>query len=603
MTAQDQALSASALLEAGLAHHQAGRREEAEGWYRRAAAAEPVEPKALLLLGLARFEAGDALEALRHVEAAIALRPGDVTFRLTLAKLLHWSGNPFAAAEAYGAAAALQPELAEAHAGLAMARLQLNEPEAAEASAERAVALDPRVALAWSVLGAALRAQGRFAAAAAALERAVVLDDRQAATHVSLGVVRLELDRFDLAERSLRRALELDPADKEAHAALSTLHYRMDRFEAARDHAEQALALDPGMILARRNLAGIHAREGREGEARRHRDLAYGTQNLFVLAAPRAEQRVLVLTTTDSGNVPDRFLLPADQYTRLYWFIEYARDGQADALPPYDVVFNLIADEDAAARSAEPVQRFLATCTRPVFNRPGPIARTRRDLAPALFDAVEGVVIPGVARIDAKTLARLGPVRAAALAGVQTPLLLRPIGSHGGHRLMLFGSAADEREAAAATVPGRDHYVTAFHDFRAGDGLYRKYRVIFVDRRPYPYHLAIGPDWMVHYVTSGTADHPERRDEERAFLEDPEAALGKTAMDAIRAIGERIDLDFCGVDFTLLSDGRVLLFEANATMLVHPEAEDGPLAHKTPYVARILNAFRAMLAQGYSSRQ
>jgi len=47
----------------------------------------------------------------------------------------------------------------------------------------------------------------------------------------------------------------------------------------------------------------------------------------------------------------------------------------------------------------------------------------------------------------------------------------------------------------------------------------------------------------------------------------------------------------------------VLLFEANATMLVHPEAEDGPLAHKTPYVARILNAFRAMLAQGYSSRQ
>jgi hypothetical protein len=31
-------------------------------------------------------------------------------------------------------------------------------------------------------------------------------------------------------------------------------------------------------------------------------------------------------------------------------------------------------------------------------------------------------------------------------------------------------------------------------------------------------------------------------------------------------------------------------------MLVHPEAPDGPLAHKNPYVERILEAFQAMLA-------
>jgi glutathione synthase/RimK-type ligase-like ATP-grasp enzyme len=55
-------------------------------------------------------------------------------------------------------------------------------------------------------------------------------------------------------------------------------------------------------------------------------------------------------------------------------------------------------------------------------------------------------------------------------------------------------------------------------------------------------------------------------------------------------------LDYAGVDFSLLPDGRVLLFEANATMLVHPEAADGPLAHKNPAIEQILSAFREMLA-------
>jgi hypothetical protein len=45
-----------------------------------------------------------------------------------------------------------------------------------------------------------------------------------------------------------------------------------------------------------------------------------------------------------------------------------------------------------------------------------------------------------------------------------------------------------------------------------------------------------------------------------------------------------------------LPDGRVLLFESNATMLVHPETPDGVLAHKNPAIERIFEAFRAMLA-------
>ena len=79
------------------------------------------------------------------------------------------------------------------------------------------------------------------------------------------------------------------------------------------------------------------------------------------------------------------------------------------------------------------------------------------------------------------------------------------------------------------------------------------------------------------------------------FLDDPATVLGAAAMQALRAIGQRMNLDFCGIDFSLLEDGRILLFEANATMLVHLEQFHAALQFRNPYVQRILDAFDRML--------
>ena len=68
-------------------------------------------------------------------------------------------------------------------------------------------------------------------------------------------------------------------------------------------------------------------------------------------------------------------------------------------------------------------------------------------------------------------------------------------------------------------------------------------------------------------------------------------------MDAVEAIGRTLDLDYCGVDFSLLADGRVLVFEANATMLVHPEDGRGVLTFKNPFVERIFRAFDALMTR------
>ncbi len=165
------------------------------------------------------------------------------------------------------------------------------------------------------------------------------------------------------------------------------------------------------------------------------------------------------------------------------------------------------------------------------------------------------------------------------------------MGSHGGRGLFLARTAA-ELEGAET---GEGLYATQYVDSRdAADGRFRKYRVVFVDRKPYPYHLAIKDDWLVHYFSSEMSGDTVRQAEELRFLENPVEALGERVMAAVTAIGERLDLDYAGVDFSILPDGRVVVFEANATMLVHPETEPEFL-YKNIYFERISQAFQALV--------
>ena len=63
-----------------------------------------------------------------------------------------------------------------------------------------------------------------------------------------------------------------------------------------------------------------------------------------------------------------------------------------------------------------------------------------------------------------------------------------------------------------------------------------------------------------------------------------------------------MDLDYAGIDFSVLADGRLLFFEANATMLVHPE-DDPVFAHKNVAIREILDAVGAMIKSKISPRQ
>jgi hypothetical protein len=179
-------------------------------------------------------------------------------------------------------------------------------------------------------------------------------------------------------------------------------------------------------------------------------------------------------------------------------------------------------------------------------------------------------------------------------------VLVRPAGDHGGENLVRLTSEAD-KAAYLAAGPAERLLLTPFHDFRSPDGYWRKYRLIFVDRRAYPFHLAIGEDWLLHYWRADMAHAGWKLEEEERFLADWRGVLGPQASAAVDHVARRLDLDYAGVDCALTADGRLLLFEANACVLLHLDepAEAFPAKHR--HVPPIRDAFTRLVCERAAS--
>lgn len=377
---------------------------------------------------------------------------------------------------------------------------------------------------------------------------------------------------------------------------VATGYFMKGDYDVAERWYRLVLKLDANIAEAYQNLVVIHAHAGRHAEAEACRATAYRLQRVFIDPILEPVRQLLILCAgRTSGNIPYEFLLSAERSRRIKYIIDYADETEDRNLPPFDLVFNAIGEPDAAARLEPRIARFLQQCDRPVMNRPQQVSRTQRHMLPALLDGIAGVQTAPCRRLDVPADHAAQPDVLLCETGMSYPVLLRPLATHGGEGLVRCADSTDLADAL------RDHreacYLSQFVDVQSADGFFRKYRVIFVDRQPFPYHLAISPHWMSHYYTADMLDHDWKIAEERQFLQDPAAILREAGMTALRSIGAQMDLEFCGVDFTVLPDGSLFVFEANASMLVHRVSNSGPVAHKNGTVQKIADAFEAMQAR------
>jgi Signal transducing histidine kinase, homodimeric domain len=126
----------------------------------------------------------------------------------------------------------------------------------------------------------------------------------------------------------------------------------------------------------------------------------------------------------------------------------------------------------------------------------------------------------------------------------------------------------------------------------------RKYRVMMVGGQLFPLHLAISKQWKVHYFSADMRDRPEHREEEANFLADMPGVIGAKAMAALDRLSAAMRLDYGGIDFALNQRGEILLFEANATMVVEQPDGDPRWDYRRAAVNRIHAAVRHLLLDG-----
>ena len=374
-----------------------------------------------------------------------------------------------------------------------------------------------------------------------------------AATLANYGAALAFLGRLDEAERILREAVELDP---ELDAAKRMLGYTLSvagKTDEATDLSRQLRSRQP----------------------------------VLVMRTPLRSRGTVLVLGSEAGNVPARHLFGRLEVTLIRWTTEFTGDDPRQMLPPHHLVFNLIGDADDGDEALARAASYEAICQVPFLNPPGRVQRTKRDRMPVLLAGIDGLVVPRVIRREVDSAGTLFD-----RAGLHLPVLLRKAGRHGGDSVELIHTV---EELDASSPHSGSCYLTEYYDYRSADGFFRKYRVIFVDRQPFPYHLAISPDWLVHYFSADMIAHAWKQAEELAFLGDMRAVLGDRAIGALHEIARRIDLDYAGIDFSLLPDGSLLFFEANATMLLHPEDADGPLATKNRFIFRILDAFESVV--------
>jgi tetratricopeptide (TPR) repeat protein len=548
----------------------------------------PGDAQAHSNLGNALQSVGQIGEAAASHRRALALKPDSAEAHNNLGNALKGLGQLDEAAASYRRALELKPDLVDAHYNLGNVLQSFGQPDEAAASYRRALELKPDLVDAHYNLGNALQSLRQFDDAVASYRRALAIKPDHAEAHNNLGNALRDLEKTDDAEASYRQALAIKPDFAEAHNNLGFVLKSQGKPDEAVACFERALSIEPELVAAHINMSQILLDMGNFDGARRHRDLAYRKQSLFVIPPlPSAVRTVLILVDAGKGNVPSRFLLLPEDNSRIEWVIEYATEEQYPNLPPHDVVFNAIGEPGVTDAVTAPLARFMAVCDKPFLNSPAAVARTSRHLMPELLGGVEGLLIPAAWCVEQTGNWSENP-------DFQFPMLARPLASHGGKGLTLVESPAELADMAPNSMGGILNLCN-YHDYRSADGYFRKYRIIFVDRRPYPYHLAISEQWMVHYQTANMR-LPRKLEEERRFLECPAGVLGATGMAAIEAIGKRLDLDYAGVDFSVMPDGRLLIFEANATMLAHPE-QDGLLAFKNPYIQKIYDAFDDLLAR------
>lgn len=306
-------------------------------------------------------------------------------------------------------------------------------------------------------------------------------------------------------------------------------------------------------------------------------------------ANPRLRVLAFVAASDIGANTPLEFLLEGSDIALTMVYVMPGRELPS-ALPDHDLAFVAIAATSPNRRLLAELEDLLAHWPTPVVNLPGRVSMLEPvELAANLTEA--GLRTPILRRVPRDELCAVAESCAAEL---RYPIVIRAV------------EQRNERGAEKVDTPiglglylgkrsDRFYHVSPFVDCRGQDGLFRKIRLLFIDRRPYACHLAVSEGWNGSYVDARMeADMRRRREEEHFFATfDTDFVTRHSA--TLEALVECVGLTYFGVDCAETKSGELVVFKVDHTLLVHDMDPVDVFPYKPPQMRKIFDAFASYL--------
>jgi hypothetical protein len=321
-------------------------------------------------------------------------------------------------------------------------------------------------------------------------------------------------------------------------------------------------------------------------------------------AKPRLRVLALAAAIDMGGNTPIEFLLETSGIELQTLYVVAGVELPAP-LPEHDVAIVIASDSEECVEALRKIDLVASRWPRPLLNPPRLVRNLDRDKLHRLLRGIEGLDIPAtvcVTRAQLAEMARSNTGVSDVATGSKFPIIVRPRGTHAGVGLARVSDGAMV-ERYLADRPEQEFFVARFVDYASADGLFRKYRIVFVDGRPYACHMAIADRWDIWYLNAGMAHSADKRLEEESFMRDFDGDFASRHQAALAKIVERVGLDYFTIDCAENKNGELLIFEADNTAVVHNMDSPELFPYKPPQMGKIFNAFAEMLYRRAQLRQ
>lgn len=315
-------------------------------------------------------------------------------------------------------------------------------------------------------------------------------------------------------------------------------------------------------------------------------------------ATPRLKVLALAAAIDMGGNTPIEFLL---QDSDIELTTLYVVPGTAlpSPLPEHDVAIVIASDSEECRPALAEIDRLAASWPKPLLNAPSKIVNLDRDKLYRLLAGIQGLEIPATIAVSRANLLQVllsSTELAEVAAGTDFPVIIRPRGSHAGTGLAklddIFGLGKYLTEH-----PGDEFFVARYVDYASEDGLFRKYRVVIADGKPYACHMAIADQWNIWYLNAGMSESESKRLEEATFMQTFDFGFGLRHRSVLTELAARLALDYFIIDCAETKAGDLLIFEADNTAVVHNMDSPELFPYKPAQMHKIFDAFAALLGQ------